>query len=278
MRPMFGLDRIEYKTVEQMRKMRSAGLVVAAALAAAREATTVGALTRDIDAAAAQVIEEQGAAPSFLGYQGFPATVCVSVNDEIVHGIPGERVVQDGDLVSVDCGAIVDGWHSDAAITILVGSVTPEHQELSEVTRSAMWAGIAAVKQGERITSIGAAVESSIEGHQSGADFGIVEEYVGHGIGSEMHQAPDVPNFRTRERSARIKPGLCIAIEPMVTLGEPHNQVLEDDWTVVTDTGAVSAHWEHSVAVLEDGIFVLTAENGGAEELGKLGVRLGTLA
>lgn len=274
---MFGLDRIEYKTVEQIRKMRSAGLVVAAALSATREAATVGALTRDIDAAAAQLIEERSATPSFLGYQGFPATVCVSVNDEIVHGIPGDRVIRDGDLVSVDCGAIVDGWHADAAITILVGAVTPEHQELSEATRQAMWAGIAAVRRGERITSIGAAVEFSIESHSSSSNFGIVEEYVGHGIGSEMHQAPDVPNFRTRERSAQIKPGLCIAIEPMVTLGEPHNQVLEDDWTVVTDTGAVSAHWEHSVAVLEDGIFVLTAEDGGAAELKALGVRLGTL-
>lgn len=274
---MFGLDRIEYKTVEQIRKMRSAGLVVAAALSAAREATTVGALTRDVDAAAAQAIEERGATPSFLGYQGFPATVCVSVNDEIVHGIPGDRVIRDGDLVSVDCGAIVDGWHADAAITILVGSVASEHQELSEVTRRAMWAGISAVRLGERITCIGAAVESSIESHSSSSNFGIVEEYVGHGIGSAMHQAPDVPNFRIRERSARIKPGLCIAIEPMVTLGEPHNQVLEDDWTVVTDTGAVSAHWEHSVAVLEDGIFVLTAEDGGAKELEALGARLGTL-
>lgn len=274
---MFGIDRIEYKTLEQIRKMRSAGLVVAAALAAARAAATVGNRTQDIDAAAAKVIDEHGATPSFLGYQGFPATVCVSVNDEIVHGIPGDRVISAGDLVSVDCGAIVDGWHGDAAITILVGAVTPVHQELSELTRQAMWAGIAAVKQGERITSIGAAIESSIKSHPSGAEYGIVEEYVGHGIGSAMHQAPDVPNFRTQERSARIKPGLCIAIEPMVTLGESHNQVLEDDWTVVTDTGAFSAHWEHSVAVLEDGIFVLTAEDGGAKELGALGVRLGTL-
>ncbi len=274
---MFGLDRIEYKTVEQIRKMRSAGLVVAAALAAARTAAVEGARTCDIDAIAAQVISDHGATPSFLGYQGFPATVCVSVNDEVVHGIPGERVLQSGDIVSVDCGAIVDGWHGDSAITILVGDVAPKHAALSEATRRSLWAGIAAIESGERLSVIGAAVEDSIESETSDVAYGIVEDYVGHGIGSQMHQAPDVPNFRTRERFPRIKAGLCIAIEPMITLGDAQTQVLEDDWTVVTDSGAFSAHWEHSVAVLEDGIFVLTAEDGGAAELGARGIVLGSL-
>lgn len=274
---MFGLDRIEYKTVDQVRRMRSAGLVVAAALSAARSSTVVGARTRDLDDAAARVISDHGASPSFLGYQGFPATVCVSVNDEVVHGIPGDRVIHSGDIVSIDCGAIVDGWHADAAITVLVGDVAPKHVALSEATKRSMWAGVAAVAVGERLSVVGAEVEDSIEAEGSEYDYGIVEEYVGHGIGSQMHQAPDVPNFRTKERFPKIKPGLCIAIEPMITLGEPQTQVLEDDWTVVTDTGAFAAHWEHSVAVLADGIFVLTAEDGGASELARRGIALGTL-
>ncbi len=274
---MFGLDRIEYKTIEQIRKMRSAGLIVSAALSAARTAAIPGVTTRHIDAVAAEVINEHGALPSFLGYQGFPATVCVSVNDEVVHGIPGDRIIQDGDLVSIDCGAIVDGWHADAAITVLVGTVTPEHAALSEATQRSLWAGIAAIETGKRLCVVGAAVESSIESESAGSSYGIVEEYVGHGIGSQMHQAPDVPNFRTKERFPKIKPGLCIAIEPMVTLGDPRTQVLEDDWTVVTDIGGFAAHWEHSIAVLDDGLFVLTAEDGGAKELAKRGIALGTL-
>lgn len=275
---MFGIERVEYKTIEQIRSMRQAGLVVADALAAVRSATQVGTTTRELDEVAARVIKSAGAEPSFLGYDDFPATVCVSVNDEVIHGIPGDRVIQDGDVVSIDCGAIVDGWHADAAITVLVGGVSGKHVALSEATQRAMWAGIAAIATGERLTVVGAAIEESIESAPGGVTYGIVEDYVGHGIGSSMHQAPDIPNFRTRERGVRIKPGLCVAIEPMITLGEPNTQVLEDDWTVVTDDGSVAAHWEHSVAVLEDGIFVLTDPDGGAERLAELGVEIGSLS
>ena len=275
---MFGIERVEYKTIEQIRSMRQAGLVVADALAAVRSATQVGTTTRELDEVAARVIKSAGAEPSFLGYDDFPATVCISVNDEVIHGIPGDRVIQDGDVVSIDCGAIVDGWHADAAITVLVGGVSGKHVALSEATQRAMWAGIAAIATGERLTVVGAAIEESIESAPGGVTYGIVEDYVGHGIGSSMHQAPDIPNFRTRERGVRIKPGLCVAIEPMITLGEPNTQVLEDDWTVVTDDGSVAAHWEHSVAVLEDGIFVLTDPDGGAERLAELGVEIGSLS
>lgn len=277
---MFGRERIEYKTHDQVRAMRRAGLVVAQALEAVRGAVRPGMTTSDLDELAAAVIADAGATSSFLGYEGYPATLCVSVNDEVVHGIPGPRELRSGDVVSVDCGAVVDGWHGDSATSFVLGEADPADEALVEATRRAMWDGIAALATSERLGGVGAAIEDSVRdsGTRSGVVFGIVEEYVGHGIGSAMHQPPDVPNHRTRERGPRLRPGMCLAIEPMLTRGERLTQVCEDDWTVVTDDGSRSAHWEHSVAILEDGIWVLTAVDGGQEELASRGVEIAPLA
>ncbi|MDF9874996.1 type I methionyl aminopeptidase [Cellulosimicrobium cellulans] len=277
---MFGRERIEYKTHDQVRSMRSAGLVVARALETVREAVRPGMTTSDLDALAAAVIADAGAAPSFLGYEGYPASLCVSVNDEVVHGIPGPRELRPRDIVSVDCGAIVDGWHGDSAVSFVLGEGEPRDEALVEATRRAMWAGIAALATSERLGDVGAAIEDSVRvsGEADGVSYGIVEEYVGHGIGSAMHQPPDVPNYRTREKGPRLRPGMCLAIEPMLTLGDRFTEVCEDDWTVVTGDGARAAHWEHSVAILDEGIWVLTAPDGGAAELAELGVRVAPLA
>jgi methionyl aminopeptidase len=277
---VFGRERIEYKTHDQVRAMRRAGLVVARALETVRAAVRPGMTTSDLDELAAAVIADAGATPSFLGYEGYPATLCVSVNDEVVHGIPGPRELRAGDVVSVDCGAVVDGWHGDSAASFVLGEADPADEALVEATRRAMWDGIAALARSERLGGVGAAIEDSVRasGADAGVVYGIVEEYVGHGIGSAMHQPPDVPNHRTRERGPRLRPGMCLAIEPMLTRGEHLTQVCEDDWTVVTDDGSRSAHWEHSVAILEDGIWVLTALDGGEHELSARGVEIAPLA
>lgn len=267
---MFGRERIEYKTAQQVAGMRRAGLVVAEAHRAVREALRPGLTTADLDAVAARVIADAGGTPSFLGYHGYPATLCVSVNDEIVHGIPGDRVLAPGDVVSVDCGAIVDGWHGDAAFTVVLDAADPADVALSDATERAMWAGIAALATGERLAVVGDAVEDVVA--SSAVPYGIVQEYVGHGIGSAMHQPPDVLNYRTRERGPRLRPGLCVAIEPMLTRGSRATRVLGDDWTVVTQDGLRAAHWEHTVAVGPGGIWVLTAVDGGAAGLAPFGV------
>ena len=236
--------------------------------------------TADRDPHAAADIADAGATPSFLGYEGYPASLCVSVNDEVVHGIPGPRELRPGDVVSVDCGAVVDGWHGDSAVSFVLGEGDPQDEALVEATRRAMWAGIAALATSERLCDVGAAIEDSVRvsGESDGVTYGIVEDYVGHGIGSAMHQPPDVPNYRTREKGPRLRPGMCLAIEPMLTRGERFTEVCEDDWTVVTDDGTRAAHWEHSVAILDEGIWVLTAPDGGAAELAELGVRVAPLA
>ena len=269
---MFGRDKIEYKTAEQVQAMRRAGLVVAEAHAAVREAIRPGATTADLDRVAAEVIAAAGATPSFLDYHGYPAVLCVSVNDEIVHGIPGARVLEPGDLVSVDCGAIVDGWHGDAAFSVVLPDADPADVALSDVTEQAMWAAIAALAKGDRLGVVGDAVEDVVAA--SGTSYGIVQEYVGHGIGTAMHQPPEVLNYRTRERGPKLRAGLCVAIEPMLTAGSRATRVLEDDWTVVTEDGSRAAHWEHTVAVGPEGIWVLTAADGGAERLARLGVEI----
>jgi methionyl aminopeptidase len=274
---MRGRERIQYKTADQMRLMRRAGLVVADALDAVRAVLRPGVTTRELDAVAADVIRSAGATPSFLGYQGYPATLCISVNDEIVHGIPGDRVIQAGDVVSIDGGAIVNGWHGDAAFTMLLpredGGVDPHEGELVEVTEAAMWSGIAAMVDGERLNAVGAAVEDRV-----GDRFGIVEGYGGHGIGTQMHQDPHVLNYRTRDRGPRMRAGLCIAIEPMLTVGDASTQVLSDDWTVVTKDGSRAAHWEHTIALTGAGPWVLTARDGGVAALARLGVTAAPLA
>lgn len=267
-----GRSRIEIKTAAQFASMREAGLVVAAALAAVREAVRPGISTGELDAVARDVIYRAGATSNFLGYHGFPAVICASVNNEVVHGIPGSRTLADGDLISIDCGAIVAGWHADAAITVPVGEVAPAALKLSEVTRQALWAGIAAIRPGGRLTDIGAACE-----HVIGGRYGIVVDYVGHGIGSQMHMEPSVPHIGPAGRGPTLRAGMALAVEPMVTAASPEVEVLPDEWTVVTVDGSLAAHWEHSVAITPDGPFVLTARDGGAQELAERGVSLGTL-
>ena len=271
---VFGRDRVEYKTEDQVRKMRRAGLVVAEALAAVRAGITPGVTTAELDELARDVIAGAGADPSFLGYYGYPAVTCISVNEEVVHGIPGERVLAAGDVISVDCGAIIDGWHGDSAFTAIVpGAEDPADAALRDVTEAAMWAGVAATASAERLGDIGAAIEDAVRaGEPDGAPYGILRDYVGHGIGTAMHQPPDVLNYRSRERGQKIKPGLCIAIEPMVVRGAEDTRVLADDWTVVTEDGSRAAHWEHTVAIFPEGISVLTAPDRGAAALAKFGI------
>ena len=249
--------------------MALAGVVVERALAASASSAVVGATTRDIDRAAAAVIRERGASPSFLGYHGYPATVCVSINDEVVHGIPGDRALADGDIVSIDCGAILKGWHGASAISLIVGRPrSPEDAELVAATREALWDGIAALATARTIADVAGAVEDAA----TGAGLVPVEGYVGHGIGTEMHQDPEVPNERLRGREPRVRPGLCVAIEPMLTPGGRDTVVGGDGWTVTTADGSRAAHWEHSVALHDGGIWVLTASDGGAPELARRGI------
>ncbi|MCT1602616.1 type I methionyl aminopeptidase [Kocuria sp. p3-SID1433] len=268
---MFGRRKIEYKTDEQLRGMVRAGVVTSRALDAAVAAARPGATTADVDAAFREVLAAHGATSNFLGYYGYPATVCVSVNEEVVHGIPGERVLQAGDILSIDGGAIVDGWNGDSARTVILGKPTEEDQLLSEVTREAMWRGIAAAATGTRVGDIGAAIEDHVR-ERVGQRLGILEDYVGHGIGSQMHMAPDVLNYRASGGSPALKPGMCLAIEPMLVTGDIATSTLADDWTVVTDDGGRASQWEHSVAIHRGGLWVLTAEDGGASELEPLGV------
>lgn len=237
--------------------MREAGLVVATALDATREALRPGMTTRDLDAVAERVIRDAGATPSFLGYHGYPATLCVSVNDEVVHGIPGDRVVEDGDVVSIDCGAIVGGFHGDAAVTVCVGDVPEDVRRMVDACEESLRRGLAAVRDGGRLSDIGAAIEAYLRP----LGYGIVEEFTGHGIGRALHEDPAVPNVAPRGpgRGTRLQPGIVLAVEPMVTLGSALTHTLDDDWTVVTQDGMPAAHFEHTIAVTEDGPAVLTA-------------------
>ncbi|WP_431944458.1 type I methionyl aminopeptidase [Actinacidiphila sp. bgisy167] len=269
---------VEIKTPEQIAKMRAAGLVVAAIHEATREAAVPGATTKDLDDVARKVLADHGAKPNFLGYGGFPATICTSVNDVVVHGIPDTAtVLKDGDVISIDCGAIVDGWHGDAAYTAFVGSGhAPELVELSRVTEESMWAGIAAFRKGDRLVDISRAIETYIrrQPRPGGGRYGIIEEYGGHGIGSQMHMDPHLLNYVSRKRGKgpRLVPGMCLAIEPMVSLGTPLTHVLEDEWTVKSNDGSWSSHWEHSVALTEEGPLVLTARDGGKAKLAEYGI------
>lgn len=257
---MFSRENIEYKTDDQIRAMRRAGLVVADIHQALREAAAPGMTTMDLDDVAAGVLKRHGAVSNFLGYHGFPGHICASVNEEVVHGIPGSRTLHDGDVVSLDCGAVVDGWHADAAITVIVGQASQADQQLSDTTRQAMWDGVAALAQGSVLAAVGEAVEDRVDevAATSGHRYGIVHEFIGHGIGSAMHQAPEVFNTRVRQRRIRLKAGLCVCVEPLLTQGDPTVEVLDDDWTVVTLDGSYSAHWEHTVAATAKGPRILT--------------------
>lgn len=268
---MFRQQRVEYKTTSQILAMRKAGLVLSSALDAAAAAADVGVTTRELDRVFAGVLERAGATSNFLGYHGFPATVCTSVNEQVVHGIPGDYVLRDGDIISIDGGAVVDGWHSDSARTVIVGNARAEDQRLSDITEAAMWHGIAALAGGRHVGDIGCAIDDFVS-DVDGPPLGILQDYVGHGIGTQMHQAPDVLNYRSSHRGPKIRPGLCLAIEPMLVLGGVDTAVLADDWTVVTTDGRRACQWEHTVAVHDGGIWVLSAEDGGAGRLVPLGV------
>lgn len=271
---------IEIKTPEQIASMRSAGLVVARTLELLRREARAGVTTGELDAIAHEHILASGATSNFLNYGahgpsgegGFTGVICTSVNDEVVHGMPGSRVLRDGDVLSIDCGAIVDGWHGDAAITVAIGDVPDEVTALLQVTEDAMWAGIAAASLGGRVGDISHAIETSVV---AAGDYGIVEGYTGHGIGSAMHQPPDVPNYGRPRRGPKLVTGLALAVEPMVTLGTGSTRTLADDWTVVTTDGSWSAHVENTFTLTDTGTWVLTSLDGGRERLAALGVPYG---
>lgn len=245
--------------------MRAAGLVVARTLALLSVAAKPGVSTASLDELAEQSIREAGAVPSFKGYHGFPASICASVNDQIVHGIPAKTtVLAEGDLISIDCGAILDGWHGDSAVTLAVGEVSAADKALSEATKAAMWAGVEAAVPGARLTDISHAVQSSAD-RSSAADgiaYGQIVEYGGHGIGREMHMDPFLPNVGKPGKGPRLEVGMALAIEPMLTGGSNETVELEDGWTVITGDGSRAAHWEHTVAITADGPRVLTLAEG----------------
>ena len=257
---------VTVKTPQQVQLMRQAGLVVAEALEEMTVAVRPGATTGQLDRIAAAVLERRGATPSFLGYHGFPATICVSVGAQVVHGIPGDRVLVDGELCSIDVGAVVEGWHGDAAVTVPVGDCPPDLLELNAVTERSLWAAVAAVRPGGRLSDVGAAVEGVVRLH----GYGLLEDYTGHGIGRQMHEPPYVPNTAPQGpgRGMVLEVGIVLAVEPMATLGSPQVTELDDGWTVVTSDGGQSSHWEHTVAVTPDGPWVLTAHDGGLGALG----------
>lgn len=267
-----GARRIEYKTPAQQAVMRRSGRLLADVLAEVRSAIAPGATPLDLDRLAEDRIRGAGATPNFKGYQGFPATLCVSVNDVIVHGIPGERPFEDGDVVSIDGGCIVDGWHSDSAVTAIAGTTrSPADDELIRVTEDALWAGIAAAATAKRVGEIGAAIEDHVA-RAAGDRLRPLEDFGGHGIGTAMHQPPSVMNYRVRDRGPRLRPGMCLAIEPMLVQGDADWEQLDDGWTIVARSGRRAAHFEHSVAIAEDGVCVLTAADGGAERLAPHGI------
>ncbi|MDO5726616.1 MAG: type I methionyl aminopeptidase [Bowdeniella nasicola] len=281
---IFG-PRPEIKTRSELAAMAEAGAIVCQMLDAVSQAVEVGISTAELDAIAERTCRQAGAKPNFKGYYGFPATICTSINDEIVHGIPtSQRFLADGDVLSVDCGCSIAGtrgrrWHGDSARTFLVGNVRPEVRQLSDITREAMWAGIAALAGARDVGVVGAAVEDVVACNPiNGAPLDIVTEYVGHGIGTAMHQVPDVPNYRVAGRQPKIKDGMALCVEPMLTLGQAENRTLDDEWTVVTTDGSPAAHWEHAVAIIDGTVRVLTAADGGAAELAKRGITIAELA
>ena len=259
------IPSIEIKTPSQVARMREAGLVVARMLSAVAAAAEPGISTAELDAIAEREMLAAGARSSFKGYHGYPATICTSVNDEIVHGIPDPRVkLAAGDVLSIDAGAIVGGWHGDAAITIGVGELPPPVAELLQACEQAMWHGLATAVAGRRLTDISHEIESSA---QSSGGYGVVREYTGHFIGSAMHMDPAVPNYGRPGRGPVLTEGMAMAIEPMLVLGQPDARLLDDGWTVVTADGSIAAHFEHTVAITADGPWVLTAEDGGRSGL-----------
>ncbi|MFC4053080.1 type I methionyl aminopeptidase [Actinomadura syzygii] len=261
---------IQMKTAEQIELMRAAGLLVGRTLELLRDAVKPGISTLDLDTLAERHIRDNGGVPSFKGYYGFTGTICASINEEIVHGIPRpDKTLRDGDIISIDCGAIVEGWHGDAAITVPVGEISAERRRLLEVTEASLWHGLAAGVAGARLSDMSHAIEAYI---RSQGPYGIVEGYGGHGIGTEMHMDPLIPNHGPAGHGPVLRPGMCFAVEPMVNLAGKDTAELDDGWTVVSVDGSVSAHFEHTFAVTEDGPRVLTALDEGREWLERLRV------
>ena len=268
-----------YKSPAQLRLMVEPGLITAAALDAARPLIRAGVSTLEIDAAAEKAIRDRGGEPNFMLVPGYRHTVCASVNDEVVHGIPGGRILEPGDIVSIDAGAQYKEWNGDSAITVVVPDpsrpeVVAEREQLSKITEGSLWAGIARLAKAKHLNEVGDAIQGYIEleGMKVGHRYGILTDYIGHGIGRDMHEAPPVFNYRVKQKGPEVKPGLVVAIEPMVVTGKIDTYVAEDDWTVITEDGGMASHWEHSVAVHKDGIWVLTAHDGGAAGLAPFGI------
>lgn len=271
---MPGLRRSIYKSPAQLRLMLEPGLATADSLDAVRAAAQPGVTTLELDAAAERAIEARGGRPNFPLEPGYLHTICASVNDEVVHGIPGSRVLRPGDILSIDSGAVLGGWNGDAAFTVVLDdperpSLVAERRALSEVTEQALWQGIAALARASHLNEVGEAIEAYVLAQ---GEYGILTDYIGHGIGRRMHEAPPVYNYGVRQKGPEVRPGLVVAIEPMVVAGSPDTYVRDDGWTVATEDGSVAAHWEHSVAVHKDGIWVLTAHDGGAAGLAPLGI------
>jgi methionyl aminopeptidase len=264
---------IEIKTPDELARMREAGLVVAAMLRAASAAVEPGISTAELDEIAERVMKDAGATSSFKGYHGYPATICTSVNDQIVHGIPSRQArLAAGDIISIDAGAIVGGWHGDAALTVAVGAIPQQVADLMAATELAMWRGLATARPGRRLSDVSHAIESSA---LASGSYGIVQEYTGHFIGSAMHMDPAVPNFGRPGRGPVLTEGMALAIEPMLVLGGRHTRLLDDEWTVVTADGGIAVHFEHTVAITSNGPWVLTAEDGGESGLGRVAAAAG---
>ena len=271
---------VELKTNEQIILMRDAGLATAAALREVRKAIRPGVSTLELDAIAEATIITKGGHSNFKLVPGYSHTICASINDEVVHGIPSaSRILKAGDIISVDCGAEIGEWNGDSAITVIVpnedgtqvdSDLIRARQTLSDVTEQSLWVGIAALAKAEYLNEVGMAIEEYV---YSQGKYGILEEYVGHGIGRSMHEDPAVYNFAVREKGFKVQPGLCVAIEPMIVAGSHRTKILKDGWTVSTKDSSDASHWEHSIAVHEKGIWVLTAEDGGAAKLAPLGVK-----
>ena len=269
------LRRGIYKSPAQLKAMVEPGLITAAALDAVRPLLVPGVTTLELDAEASRVIRARGAVSNFQMVRGYRHTICTSVNEQVVHGIPGDRVLEPGDIVSVDAGAEYRGWNGDSAITVVVPDpsrpeLVAEREELSRVTEGSMWAGIAALATATHLAEVGAAVQAHIDA--AGRGYGILRDYVGHGIGRKMHESPSVFNYRVSDPGPEVRPGLAVAIEPMVVIGDQETFVEDDGWTVSTLDGTAGSHWEHSVTVHDGGIWVLTAPDGGAAGLAPFGV------
>jgi methionyl aminopeptidase len=266
---------IELKNLDQLKSMRKAGLVVADTLQLLKQSAQVGMTTLELNEIAVTNLSKHSAKSSFLGYHGFPAVICASVNEEVVHGIPNKRKLISGDVLSIDFGAIIDDWHGDAAISFGLGEVDPADQKLMDVCEESMWRGIAAGKKGGRLTDISEAIESYIN---SQGKYGILREYGGHGIGSAMHQEPHILNFGPAGNGPELVPGMALALEPMITRGNERTKVLSDDWTVVSQDSSKGAHFEHTYTIAPDGkAFVLTSLDGGKEQLARLGIPISDL-